>query len=127
LALRESRQREAAIFFQKTVLGAWKEVDDAITAYREAQRRRADVDRSVTENRAALQTARQRYSEGAIDFLNVIATQAQLLQSENDLADSDTEIATDLVNLYRALGGGWEVADFAFGGDDMPRQKIETR
>src|SRR6185295_16369642 len=74
LALRESRQREAAIFFQKTVLGAWKEVDDAITAYREAQRRRADVDRSVTENRAALQTARQRYSEGAIDFLNVIAT-----------------------------------------------------
>jgi NodT family efflux transporter outer membrane factor (OMF) lipoprotein len=127
LALRESRQREAAIFFQKTVLGAWKEVDDAITAYREAQRRRADVDRSVTENRAALQTARQRYSEGAIDFLNVIATQAQLLQSENDLADSDTEIATDLVNLYRALGGGWEVADFAFGGDDMPRWKIETR
>jgi NodT family efflux transporter outer membrane factor (OMF) lipoprotein len=127
LALRESRQREAAIFFQKTVLGAWKEIDDTITAYREAQRRRADVDRSVTENRAALQTARQRYSEGAIDFLNVIATQAQLLQSENDLADSDTEIATDLVNLYRALGGGWEVADFAFGGDDMPRQKIETR
>jgi NodT family efflux transporter outer membrane factor (OMF) lipoprotein len=127
LVLRESRQREAAIFFQLTVLRAWKEVDDAITAYREAQRRRADVDRSVTENRTALQAARQRYSEGAIDFLNVIATQAQLLQSENDLADSDTEIATDLVNLYRALGGGWEVADFAFGGDDMPRREIETR
>src|SRR6202022_1393312 len=89
LALRESQQREAAIFFQKTVLQAWKEVDDALTAYREVQRRRADVARSVTENQAALQAAKQRYSEGAIDFLNVIATQAQLLQSENDLADSD--------------------------------------
>jgi NodT family efflux transporter outer membrane factor (OMF) lipoprotein len=111
LELNESRQREAAIFFQKTVLRAWKEVDDALTAYRETQRRRADVARSVTENQAALQAARQRYSEGAIDFLNVIATQAQLLQSENDLADSDTQIATNLVNLYRALGGGWEVAD----------------
>jgi NodT family efflux transporter outer membrane factor (OMF) lipoprotein len=111
LALRESRQREAAVFFQKTVLRSWKEVDDALTAYREAQRRRADIARSVTENQAALQAARQRYSEGAIDFLNVIATQAQLLQSENDLADSDTQIATNLVNLYRALGGGWEVAD----------------
>jgi NodT family efflux transporter outer membrane factor (OMF) lipoprotein len=111
LALRESRQREAAIFFQKTVLRSWKEVDDALTAYREAQRRRADIARSVTENQAALQAARQRYSEGAIDFLNVITTQAQLLQSENDLADSDTQIATNLVNLYRALGGGWEVAD----------------
>src|SRR5882762_718004 len=111
LALRESRQREAAIFFQRTVLQAWKEVDDALTAYREVQRRRADVARSVTENQAALQAARQRYSEGAIDFLNIIATQAQLLQSENDLADSDTQIATYLVNLYRALGGGWEIAD----------------
>jgi outer membrane protein TolC len=126
LALRESRQREAAIFFQKTVLQAWKEVDDALTAYREAQRRRADVARSVTENQAALQAARQRYSEGAIDFLNVITTQAQLLQSENDLADSDTQIATYLVNLYRALGGGWEVADVAYGADRAPRQKIGT-
>jgi len=127
LELRESRQREAAIFFQKTVLLAWKEVDDALTAYREAQHRRADVSRSVTENQAALQAARQRYSEGAIDFLNVITTQAQLLQSEIDLADSDTRIATDLVNLYRALGGGWEVADVAFGADSAPRQTIGTR
>jgi NodT family efflux transporter outer membrane factor (OMF) lipoprotein len=117
LALRESQQREAAIFFQKTVLRAWKEVDDALTAYREVQRRRVDVAQSVTENRAALQSAKQRYTEGAIDFLNVIAAQTQLLQSENDLADSDTRIATDLVNLYRALGGGWEVADIAYRTD----------
>jgi NodT family efflux transporter outer membrane factor (OMF) lipoprotein len=115
LTLRESQQREAAIFFQKTILQAWKEVDDALIAYREVQHRRADVARSVTENQAALQAARQRYSEGAIDFLNVVATQAQLLQSENDLVDSDTLIATDLVNLYRVLGGGWEVADVAYG------------
>src|SRR5712664_1662496 len=124
LTLRESQQREAAIFFQKTVLRAWKEVDDALTAYREAQLRRADVARSVVENQAALQAARQRYSEGAIDFLNVITTQAQLLQSENDLADSDTQIAIGLVNLYRALGGGWEIADVAYRVGRAPRQKI---
>ncbi|HEY6831887.1 MAG TPA: efflux transporter outer membrane subunit [Pseudolabrys sp.] len=126
LALRESQQREAAIFFQKTVLRAWKEVDDALTAYREAQLRRADVARSVVENRAALQAARQRYSEGAIDFLNVIATQTQLLQSENFLADSDTQIAIFLVNLYRALGGGWQVLDVANGADRALRQKFGT-
>jgi NodT family efflux transporter outer membrane factor (OMF) lipoprotein len=127
LALRESQQREAAIFFQKTVLRAWKEVDDALTAYREAQLRRADVARSVTENQAALRAARQRYQEGAIDFLNVITAQAQLLQSENDLADSDTQIATYLVNLYRALGGGWEIVDVVYGADGAPRQKIGAR
>jgi NodT family efflux transporter outer membrane factor (OMF) lipoprotein len=115
LALSESRQREAAVFFRETVLRAWKEVDDTLTNYREAQRRRIDIARTVTENQSALQAARQRYSEGATNFLDVTATQAQLLQSENDLADSDTEIATDLVNLYRALGGGWEFADGAYG------------
>jgi NodT family efflux transporter outer membrane factor (OMF) lipoprotein len=117
LALHESRQREAATFFHETVLRAWKEVDDALTAYREAQNRRTDVARSVTENKVALQAARQRYSEGAIDFLNVNATQTLLLQSENDLADSDTRIATDIVSLYRALGGGWEVADVVHNAD----------
>jgi NodT family efflux transporter outer membrane factor (OMF) lipoprotein len=117
LALSEARQREAAIFFRETVLRAWKEVDDALTDYREAQRRRIDVARSVAENRSALQAARQRYSEGATNFLDVTATQAQLLQSENDLSESDTQIATDLVNLYRALGGGWEIADAASGED----------
>jgi NodT family efflux transporter outer membrane factor (OMF) lipoprotein len=121
LVLRESQQREAAISFQKTVLQAWKEVDDALTAYREAQRRRADVAQSVTENRAALQAARQRYEEGAIDFLNVIAAQAQSLQSQNDLADNDTVIATSLVNLYRALGGGWEVADIPVRTENLIR------
>jgi NodT family efflux transporter outer membrane factor (OMF) lipoprotein len=118
LALSEARQREAAVFFQETVLRAWKEVDDALTRYREAQRRRIDVARAVTENQSALQAARQRYSEGATNFLDVTATQGQLLQSENDLSDSDTQIATDLVNLYRALGGGWEIADAAKGTDN---------
>ena len=117
LALRESRQREAATFFHETVLRAWKEVDNALTAYREAQNRRADVARSVAENKTALQAARQRYSEGAIDFLNVNSTQTQLLQSENDLAESDTLIATDIVSLYRSLGGGWEIADAVRNAD----------
>jgi NodT family efflux transporter outer membrane factor (OMF) lipoprotein len=122
LALSESRQREAFVFFQETVLRAWKEVDDALTDYREAQRRRIDVARSVSENQSALQAARQRYSEGATSFLDVTATQAQLLQSENDLSDNDTQIATDLVNLYRALGGGWEIAEVAYGADRVPQQ-----
>ena len=126
LALRESQQREAAIAFQKTVLRAWQEVDNALTAYAEAQHLRADIARAVTQNQAALQAARQRYSEGALDFLNVNSALGQLLQSENDLADSKTQIATDLVNLYRALGGGWEVADVPDNPVLAPPQRAET-
>jgi NodT family efflux transporter outer membrane factor (OMF) lipoprotein len=126
LALRESAQREAAIAFQKTVLRAWQEVDNALTAYAEAQHRRDDVARAVGQNQAALQAARQRYSEGALDFLNVNSALGQLLQSENDLEESDTQIATDLVNLYRALGGGWQIADVPGDTDRAPPQKSET-
>ena len=111
LRLRESQEREAAISFQQTVLRAWQEVDDALTAYAEAQARRRDVAEAAKQNEAALGAARQRYGEGAADFLNVVNSQAQLLQSEDDLAAAGTEIATDLVALYRALGGGWEVTE----------------
>ncbi len=111
LKLRESQQREAAIAFQRTVLQSWQEVDNALTAYTEAQHRRVAAARAVAENEIALRAARQRYTEGLVDFLNVNSTQAQLLQSRNDLADNDVRITTDLVALYRALGGGWEIVD----------------
>ena len=115
LRLRESQQRQAAITFHRTVLQAFQEVDDALTAYAEAQRQRLQVAEAVRQNEIALGAARQRYIQGAVDFLNVITTQAQLLQSQSDLAGIDAQVATDLVALYRALGGGWEIADEAPG------------
>lgn len=111
LRIRESEQREAALTFQRTVLAAWQEVDNALTSYAEAQRRRTFLERAVKQNEVALAAARQRYTEGASDFLNVIAASTSLLQTQSDLATSDTQIATGLVSLYRALGGGWEVAE----------------
>ena len=111
LALKESRHREAAIEFQKALLRAWQEVDDALTAYAQAQKRRASAARGVAQDKTALNAAKRRYQQGLVDFLNVNASLAQLLRSENALVQSDTEIATDLVNLYRALGGGWEITE----------------
>ena len=111
LHLRESEQREAAINFRRTLLQAWQEVDNALTAYAEAQARRKQVADAVAQNEVALRAAQQRYVEGAVSFLDVNVAQSQLLQSQNDLADSDTRIAAGLVALYRALGGGWEIAE----------------
>ncbi|HEY8136198.1 MAG TPA: efflux transporter outer membrane subunit [Methylocystis sp.] len=111
LALKESRHRETAIDFQKTLLRAWQEVDDALTAYAQAQKRRAAAARAAAQDKIALGAARQRYQEGLVDFLNVNAALAQSLRSENDLVQSDVDVASDLVRLYRALGGGWEIAE----------------
>ena len=111
LRLRESQQREAAIMFRRTLLQAWQEVDNALTAFAEAQARRKDIAAAVTQNIAALQAAQQRYVEGAVSLLDVNVALTQLLQSENDLSDNDIRIAAGLVGLYRALGGGWEIAE----------------
>ena len=111
LALKELRHREAAIDFQKVLLRAWQEVDDALTAYAQAQKRRAAAARAAAQDKIALGAATQRYREGLVDFLNVNAALAQLLRSENDLVQSDVDVAGDLVRLYRALGGGWEITE----------------
>ena len=111
LRLRRSQQRQAAISYRNTVLQAWTDVDNALTAYEEAQRRQGDIAGAVKQNELALAAARQRYHEGVIDFLNVLAAQSALLQNQSTLAESVMQVETDLVALYRALGGGWEAAD----------------
>ncbi|MCQ8240744.1 efflux transporter outer membrane subunit [Rhizosaccharibacter radicis] len=116
LRLRKSQQREAAISYQRTVLAAWNDVDNALTAYAQAQKQREDAADVVKQTDTALDAARQQYQQGAVDFLNVISAQAALLSAQSTLADADTRITTDLVALYRALGGGWE-------GFDQPQER----
>lgn len=105
--LREAQQREAAILWQKTVLGALHDVDNALTAYDAEQRRRDRLEAAARESRRALGIARQRYEQGVSDFLQVLLAQRAQLAAEQDLADSTTTVTTNMVQLYKALGGGW--------------------
>ncbi len=108
LALTEARQQEAAIAYQKTVLGAWHEVDNALSGYRRVQARAAQLDVAVLENRRALTHAERRYAQGAADYLTVLVTQQRLLDSENAASRGRTDMALAMVALYKALGGGWD-------------------
>jgi NodT family efflux transporter outer membrane factor (OMF) lipoprotein len=108
--LREAQQQEAAIGWERTVLTAFHEVDDALTGYDAEQRRHDRLQAAVAANRRALSIAGQRYEQGVTDFLQVLVAQRNLLAAEQDLADSTTTISTDFVQLYKALGGGWQAA-----------------
>ena len=108
LQLREALQQEAAVNFQKTVLQAWHDVDNALTAYRAEQARRIQLIQAVADNRRALTLAQSRYQEGVADFLTVLVAETSLLAAEQQLADSTTTVSSNLVALYKALGGGWE-------------------
>ncbi|HTV34134.1 MAG TPA: TolC family protein, partial [Methylocella sp.] len=106
--LREAQQQEAAIAYHKTVLNAWHEVVNALVAYRTEQRRRARLKAQIEHSSQALALSRARYANGVGDFITVLDAERTELQAETQYAQSTTAVSTDLVQLYKALGGGWE-------------------
>jgi outer membrane protein TolC len=117
--LREAQQQEAAVAFQKTVLQAWHDVDNALTAYQAEQTRRDVLIQAVAENQRALNLAQSRYTQGVADFLAVLDAERNLLGTQLQLADSTTTVSSNLVALYKALGGGWQT--------DMPEEKTAAK
>lgn len=108
LELTKTEQQEAAITFQKTVLNAWSEVDNALVAYDAEQRRDTQLRVQVDQSHQALALAQQQYTRGETDYLHVLDTQRQVLSAEQTEADSRATISTNLVALYKSLGGGWD-------------------
>ncbi len=108
LELRKAQQQEAAINYQKTVLDAFHEVDNALIAYRAEQLRRDRLEAAVQQSRRAQGLAQTRFRDGVSDFLEVLTAQRSVLAAEQARADSITTVSTNLVALYKALGGGWE-------------------
>ncbi len=108
LEVREIQQQEAAIAYHKAVLQAWHEVVNALVAYRTEQRRRMRLKDQVDHARRALALSRARYDAGVTDFISVLDAERTLLQAELEHAQSTTTVSTNAVQLYKALGGGWE-------------------
>jgi outer membrane protein TolC len=96
------------IGFQRTVIGAWHEVDDAMSDYRTRQQRHEKLAATVDQDRIALENANRQYVAGATDFLQVLTVQRDLLAAQQALVASSTDVSVSLVALYKALGGGWE-------------------
>jgi NodT family efflux transporter outer membrane factor (OMF) lipoprotein len=108
LELRDAQQQEAAIAYHETVLKAWHDVVNALVAYRTEQERRLRLRLQVQHAQAALNLSRARYNDGVAQFITVLDAQRTLLSAEQALAVSATNVAVDIVALYKALGGGWE-------------------
>lgn len=107
LELRKRQEQEAALNYQRVVLGAWHEVDNAMNDYAAEKQKHSALQEAVSQNNIALSTARDRYTQGAADFINVLNVQRALLDTQSALVDSATAAAIDRIRLYRALGGGW--------------------
>lgn len=110
LTLRKAQQKEAAVVYARTVLTSFHDVENALAAYDGEQRRRVSLEEAVAQNRRALALAQSQYADGLTDFLEVLTAQQNLLLAEQQLATSTASVSTDLVAIYNALGGGWQIA-----------------
>jgi NodT family efflux transporter outer membrane factor (OMF) lipoprotein len=107
IRLQNARQEEALATYEQTILGAFEDVENALTAYAHEQIRRESLSQAVNANKQATQLSEQLYRNGLADFLRVLEAQRSLYESQDELIQSDQTVSANLVALYKALGGGW--------------------
>jgi NodT family efflux transporter outer membrane factor (OMF) lipoprotein len=108
IRVQEARQEQALRQYEKAVLVAVEEVENALSAHARDQRRQADLRASVAASRRALDLAMERYTGGLESYLSVLDAQRSLYAAEDLLIQSESSTAVDLIAVYKALGGGWE-------------------
>lgn len=108
IELQKALEEQTLLTYRSTLLTALKDVETALVAYAKEQQHRSALQEAVDNNRKAVDLATQLYVVGKTDFLNVLSAQYSLLSSQNAMAVSTSNLSTDLIALYKALGGGWE-------------------
>jgi outer membrane protein TolC len=98
---------QASLAYRKAVLGAIRDVEDALARYGSEETRREALARSVDAAKSSLSISQDQYKTGFVTFINVLQAENALLNAEDQLTQSDAQVLTDLVAIYKALGGGW--------------------
>jgi len=119
----DAQQEQALVRYEQTVLQSLEEVHDAISAFITEQDRRKSLQEAVRASQESTDLAEDLYRKGLTDFTSVLDSERQLYQAQETLVQSETAVTTSLVALYKALGGGWEMALPAQQGVPGPAPK----
>jgi len=112
LIIQTERQQQAADAYQSQVLRALQEVEDSLTALTQEQIRRDHLTAAAAAAEQAATLSLQLYNSGLRDFRDVLDAQRSLLSLQDSLATSGATVASDLIRLYKALGGGWSASSW---------------
>lgn len=123
----DARTEADLALYQRTVLTALEETEDALVTFGRERARRDYLRAAAAASREAAALARQRYREGVADFLTELDAERRLLDTEQQLALSETSTATALVAVYKALGGGWEAAPDAAAGEGASATRTSAK
>jgi len=108
--------QQVRLAYERTVTNAFGEVSTALVAYGKLAQVEGQLERAVAADRTAVQLANQRYVGGLADYLEVLQAEQQLFPAEIALAQSRFDRLATLVQLYKALGGGWKLPDQEWSG-----------
>ena len=103
----DAQMKEAAITWRSTVLSAYHDADNALVAYADEQRHASALARALADARRSDLLMRSRYRSGFVSMIEVLDTQRSVHQAEQQSLQSNVTASTDLVALYKALGGDW--------------------
>jgi multidrug efflux system outer membrane protein len=106
--LTEAQKREAVLTYKKTIAQAFQDVSNALVGYQKFREFREQQERLVVASRDAVTLSNMRYQGGYSAYLEVLTNQTNLFAGELTLASAREEEMLSLVQLYNALGGGWQ-------------------
>ncbi len=108
IKVQDARQDQALARYEQVILTSLEEVENALVAYTKEQVRQQWLAASVAANTEAVEIANERYLNGLENYLSVVLAQRALYDAQDAFAQSQTSLASQVVALYTALGGGWE-------------------
>jgi NodT family efflux transporter outer membrane factor (OMF) lipoprotein len=108
VAVQTARMQQAQATYESTVLTALEETDNALVNFGNEQERQDRLQAVVRASQTASNLAQIQYQAGLADFLTVLDSERTLFQNQDQLAQSQVSVITNLISLYKALGGGWQ-------------------
>jgi NodT family efflux transporter outer membrane factor (OMF) lipoprotein len=107
--IEDARLQQLLINYENTVLKAVQEVEDGLAGYLKTRETAVFNQKAANGAQRSVELSFVQYREGAVDYQRVLDAQRSLLQEENSLAQANSAIVINLISLYKALGGGWEL------------------
>ena len=124
--LQDARFQQLLVDYQFTVLQAQVDVETSIVAYIKTHQQVKEYRRAETAAQLAVDISTAQYQDGLVDFNTVITNLNALATQQDVLASSRGAVATNLVQVYRSLGGGWQIRDNRDPVDLLPVEMKEA-
>lgn len=125
--VQDARFQQFIVNYQNTVLNAYREVEDAMVGFLNSKEQVVFLSDSVNASKRSVELSLIQYREGVVDYQRVLDTQRFLTQEQDLLTSVNGEVALNLIAMYKALGGGWQMSEGKRFVNEETKEKMQER